>query len=67
VGKGIGHQSFQTLSYRPLAGWNYKTPIQKLYMAGACTHPGGGVTGGGRAAVQVVMEDLGIDFRKVVS
>jgi phytoene dehydrogenase-like protein len=64
---GIGHQSFQTLSYRPLAGWNYKTPIQKLYMAGACTHPGGGVTGGGRAAVQVVMEDLGIDFRKVVS
>ena len=63
---GIGHQSFQTLSNRPLMGWNYRTPVKKLYMAGACTHPGGGVTGGGRAAVQVVMEDLGIDFKKVI-
>jgi hypothetical protein len=35
-------------------------------MCGACTHPGMGVTGGGRAAVQMVMEDLGIDFKKVI-
>lgn len=61
--------SFITQSYanRPLLGWGqYRTPIKRLYMCGASTHPGGGVTGGGRAAVQVLMEDIGIDFRKVV-
>lgn len=61
--------SFMTQSYanRPLPGWGqYRTPIEHLYMCGASTHPGGGVTGGGRAAGMVVLEDLGIDFRKVV-
>jgi phytoene dehydrogenase-like protein len=63
----LGTQLFQSLANRPLIGWNYKTPVKKLYMAGGCTHPGGGVTCGGRAAVQVIMEDLGMDFRKLVS
>ncbi|MBL7120190.1 MAG: NAD(P)/FAD-dependent oxidoreductase [Dehalococcoidia bacterium] len=61
--------SFITQSYanRPLPGWGqYRTPIERLYMCGASTHPGGGVTGGGRAAALAVMEDMGIDFRKVV-
>jgi phytoene dehydrogenase-like protein len=40
--------------------------VKKLYMCGASTHPGGGVSGGGRAMTQVLMEDLGIDFKKVV-
>ena len=58
----------QLFANRPMPGWGqYKTPIKKLYMCGASTHPGGGVTGGGRAAVQVVMEDLKIDFKKVIS
>lgn len=60
--------SFITQSYanRPLPGWGqYRTPIKKLYMCGASTHPGGGVTGGGRAAALAILEDLGIDYRKV--
>ena len=62
-----GTHLFQNLSNKPFIGWNYKTPVKKLYMAGGCTHPGGGVTCGGRAAVQVIMEDLSMDFRKLVS
>jgi phytoene dehydrogenase-like protein len=50
---------------RPLPGWGqYRTPIKGLYMCGASTHPGGGVTGGGRAAALAIMEDFGIDFKK---
>lgn len=67
----IGHiGSFlnQLFGNRPLPGWGqYKTPIQKLYMCGASTHPGVGITGGGRASVKVIMEDLGIDFKKTIA
>jgi len=63
----IGVYLSQFLTNRPLPGWGqYKTPVKKLYMCGASTHPGGGVSGGGRAAAQVIMEDMGIDFKKVV-
>ena len=58
----VGAYLHQNMGNRPLPGWNYRTPIDKLYLCGPGTHPGLGVTGGGRAAVQVVMEDLGIDF-----
>lgn len=58
----------QLLGSRPIPGWGqYRTPIDRLYMCGPSTHPGMGVIGGGRAAVQIVMEDLGIDFEKVIS
>ena len=31
---------------RPIPGWSrYRTPIAGLYLCGAGTHPGGGVTG----------------------
>jgi phytoene dehydrogenase-like protein len=64
----IGHFLTQSFDHRPFAGWGpYKTPIVKLYMTGASTHPGTGVTGGGRATAQVIMEDLGIDFKKVIA
>ena len=64
----IAHFLTQTFANRPLPGWGrYRTPIKRLYMCGASTHPGLGVTGGGRASVQVVMEDLGIDFKKVIA
>jgi phytoene dehydrogenase-like protein len=63
----LGSQLFQSLSNRPLIGWNYKTPLKKLYLTGSCTPPGGGIMCGGRAAVQVIMEDLGINFGKVIS
>ncbi|MFC1995730.1 phytoene desaturase family protein [Chloroflexota bacterium] len=58
----------QLFANRPLPGWgHYRTPVSKLYMCGPSTHPGPAVSGGGRAAVQVVMEDLGIDFKKAIS
>ena len=64
----IGPFLSQFFGNRPLPGWGqYRTPVKKLYMCGGSTHPGGGVTGGGRATVQVVMEDLGIDFKKVLA
>ena len=36
----------QLLFMRPVPGWaRYRTPIEGLYVCGAGTHPGGGVTG----------------------
>lgn len=36
----------QFFAFRPLLGWaQYRTPIDALYLCGAGTHPGGGVTG----------------------
>ena len=64
----IGNFLTQSFDLRPFVGWgSYKTPIAKLYMTGASTHPGAGVSGGGRATAQVIMEDLGIDFKKVMA
>ena len=42
-----GDISLQQLFFmRPLPGWaQYRTPIDGLYLCGAGTHPGGGVTG----------------------
>jgi phytoene dehydrogenase-like protein len=63
----FGPHNVQMQGCRPLSGWHkYKTPVEKLYIAGASTHPGPGVSGAGRAGVQVVMEDLGIDFEDVI-
>jgi phytoene dehydrogenase-like protein len=63
----IGAYVSQLFANRPLPGWgHYKTPIEKLYMCGASTHAGGGILGAGRAAVQVIMEDFGLDFKKVL-
>jgi phytoene dehydrogenase-like protein len=49
----------QMLSFRPIPGWaRYRTPIRGLYLCGAGTHPGGGVTGApGYNAAQAVLED----------
>jgi len=58
----------QSYGNRPLPGWgSFRTPVNKLYICGPSAHPGGGVWGGGRATVQVIMEDLNIDFKKVIS
>jgi beta-carotene ketolase (CrtO type) len=59
---------YQFFSYRPIpALGQYRTPIDGLYLVGHATHPGGGITGGGRAMVQALMVDMGIDFDEVVS
>lgn len=50
----------QILFMRPVAGWSrYRTPIRGLYLCGAGTHPGAGITGGsGRLAAREIMKDL---------
>ncbi|HEY0728803.1 MAG TPA: NAD(P)/FAD-dependent oxidoreductase, partial [Pyrinomonadaceae bacterium] len=42
-----GEQSLdQFFTFRPLIGWaQYRTPLRRLYLCGAGTHPGGGLTG----------------------
>jgi len=58
------HHGEQTLdqffTFRPVIGWaQYRTPIKGLYLCGAGTHPGGGVTGGpGANAARTIIKDL---------
>lgn len=56
----------QLLAFRPspsLSG--YRTPIRGLYLTGAGTHPGGGITGvPGRNSARVVLADLGAGGRR---
>jgi len=49
----------QMFFMRPVPGWSrYETPIQGLYLAGAATHPGGGITGAcGLNAAQKALKD----------
>lgn len=49
----------QMFFMRPIAGWaQYRTPVRALYLCGAGTHPGGGVTGlPGRNAAREVIRD----------
>ena len=56
-----GEQSLdQFFTFRPLIGWaQYRTPLKRLYLCGAGTHPGGGVTGApGHNAAHAVIADL---------
>lgn len=50
----------QLLVMRPVPGWGqYRTPIENLYLCGAGTHPGGGVTGApGYNAAREVLQAL---------
>ncbi len=50
----------QLFAFRPLIGWaRYRTPIAGLYLCGAGTHPGAGVTGmPGMNAAREIMKDL---------
>jgi phytoene dehydrogenase-like protein len=49
----------QLLFLRPARGYaDYRTPVRNLYLCGAGTHPGGGVTGAnGRNAAREVLRD----------
>ncbi len=56
-----GEQSLdQFFTFRPIIGWaQYRTPIKGLYLCGAGTHPGGGVTGGpGANAAREIIKDF---------
>jgi phytoene dehydrogenase-like protein len=50
----------QLFTMRPILGWaQYRTPIADLYMCGAGTHPGGGLTGAsGQNASREIVKDL---------
>lgn len=52
----------QLLALRPSPSLSrYRTPIEGLFLTGAGTHPGGGVTGApGRNAAAVVLSELGL-------
>jgi phytoene dehydrogenase-like protein len=50
----------QMFMFRPLPEFSgYRTPIDGLYLTGAGTHPGGGVSGAsGRNTASTVLSDL---------
>jgi phytoene dehydrogenase-like protein len=50
----------QLFFMRPVPGYaNYRTPVENLYLCGASTHPGGGVTGlPGYHAARTAIKDL---------
>jgi phytoene dehydrogenase-like protein len=50
----------QSFTFRPLIGWaQYRTPLKRLYLCGAGTHPGGGLTGlPGANAAREIARDL---------
>jgi phytoene dehydrogenase-like protein len=54
------HALDQLFTFRPFLGWaRYRTPIKGLYLCGAGTHPGGGLTGApGLNASREIIKDL---------
>ncbi|OHD08040.1 phytoene desaturase family protein [Sphingopyxis sp. RIFCSPHIGHO2_12_FULL_65_19] len=65
VGGDIMHGNMsldQLWAARPVLGLGgYRGPVKGLYMCGAGTHPGGGVTGApGHNAAQVILRDRGL-------
>ena len=63
VGGDIFHGALaldQLFSARPVLGnGSYRSPVRGLYMCGAGTHPGGGVTGApGHNAAREILKDV---------
>jgi phytoene dehydrogenase-like protein len=54
--------------FRPVEGWStYRTPVEGLYQTGACTHPGGSVSGlPGRNCAAVLLQDLGSSIDEAI-
>ncbi|MCC7410083.1 MAG: NAD(P)/FAD-dependent oxidoreductase [Gammaproteobacteria bacterium] len=66
---GIGPYLYQFGGHRPTPELaQYAVPgVEGLYLSGCCMHPGGGVFGGGRATAIRMLDDLGMDFEKVIA
>jgi phytoene dehydrogenase-like protein len=66
---GIAMYIYQFFGRRPTPELaQYRVPGAKgLYLSGPFMHPGGGITGGGRATAIRVMEDLGLDYTNVMT
>lgn len=60
---------YQSMGHRPTPDLgNYVVPgADRLYLVGPFMHPGGGVFGAGRGTAIRLMDDLGIDYDKVLS
>ena len=58
----------QSGAVRPVAGWaQYRMPIPGLYQTGACTAPGGSISGvPGRNAASVLLKEFGTSLEEVV-
>ncbi|HUA19812.1 MAG TPA: NAD(P)/FAD-dependent oxidoreductase [Bryobacteraceae bacterium] len=58
----------QSGANRPVPGWSqYRMPIPGLYQTGACTPPGGSITGmPGRNAAAAMLKDFGTSIEEVV-
>lgn len=59
----------QLFTLRPVRGWaDYRTPIEGLWLCGAGTHPGGGVTGanGRNCAREVLKEARGGPVKRLL-
>lgn len=56
---------YQTGAFRPIPELgHYRSPVANVYLCGAGSHPGGGVSmAPGRNAAQAICEDLGIDLQ----
>ncbi len=50
----------QLYALRPVVGWaDHRTPVERLYLCGAASHPGGGVMGAcGRNAATEMLRDM---------
>jgi phytoene dehydrogenase-like protein len=59
----------QTGWFRPGPEWSgYRTPVAGLYLTGACTHPGGSISGlPGRNAARVLLADVDVPFEEVLA
>ena len=65
---GLGSYIYQSLGMRPTPELaQYRVPgANGLYLCGPFMHPGGGITGGGRPVAIRIMEDLKLDYSKVI-
>ena len=61
---GLGTFADQFLGGRPTKEFSqFRVPgVERLYLCGPFMHPGGGVTGGGRAVAMRAMSDLGMNL-----
>jgi phytoene dehydrogenase-like protein len=66
---GIGQYIDQWSGRRPTPELaQYRVPgIKGLYLSGPFLHPGGTVTGGGRATAISVLGDLGVNYSKLIT
>jgi phytoene dehydrogenase-like protein len=66
---GLGLQLFQTSGFRPTPELaQYAVPgVDSLYLCGPFMHPGGAIFGAGRPTAIKIMDDLDIDFDKVLA